>query len=253
MKRMAVTLVAVVLMLSVRLFAAAPTRGQHGAGNNSGSTVTLSPTSLTDGSTMIIGVAQGTTGARTYSVADTNSNTYVSAVLQSTSAGSNNPHKCEILYAKNITTTAGATTITVTQAGGSVLSYKANYVEVLGASTTAPLDQVSSAADSSDTTSHAFANSMTSASDVFIYAVGAQNSTAVFTPTSSPAFSNSSDFDTTIGVSQYYSNATGVTANNLAWTGGTARTAASCSASFVADGGGSPAVTPRGLLMGILP
>lgn len=234
MKRLAVTVVVACLALSVRLFAAAPTLGQHAAGTAAASALQLSPTGLTDGSTLIIGVSQTATGTRTYTVADTNTNTYTSAGSVATSAGSNNPHFCQIFYAKNITTTAGATTVTITQSS-SLIGYKGQYVEVLGASTTAPLDQFSSAVDAADSTSHNFATSMTTANDVFVYSVNALNSTSTFTATSSPAFTTlTGDFSVTSSQAQYYSNATGLSANNLAYSGGTARTAASCTASFVA-------------------
>lgn len=228
--------VAIATIYQIALLAAAPTLGQHAAAANSSTTVTLNPTGLTNGSALIVAYSQSATGTRTYSVSDTNSNSYVEAVKKTTSAGSNNPHECGIHYAKNITTTGGATTITITQSGGGALTFHGQYVEVLGAHTTAPLDATSSASDSADTTSHNFATTMSTASDVFVYSNGAYNATAgTLTPTSSPAFTNlSADYPTSISLSQYYSGATALSSNNLAATSGTARTGAQCAASFIA-------------------
>ncbi len=237
MKRLVLSVLALGLTaFVVSLQAATPTLGVHGAANGGASSITLSPTGLTNGSTLIIGIAQtGSDVDQAYSVADTNSNSYVSAVASARTTGANGNRFCQIFYAKNITATAGATTITVTITLGSVTSF-GQWVEALGASTTAPLDQVGSVADSADSSSHTATTSMTTASNIFVYSVMAQNAApSTFTPTSSPAFTSlATDFSSLAAVSQYYSNATGLSANTLAWTTtGTARTAASCTASFV--------------------
>jgi hypothetical protein len=253
LRRLVLSISACLLVpLLAHLWAAAPTLGVHGAATASGTTITLSPTGLTDGSTLAIGVSQtGSDADQSYSVADTNSNSYVSAVKSAYTTGTNANRVCQIFYAKNITTTAGATTITVTITLGTT-SVRGQWVEVLGASTAAPLDQVSSFADSADTSSHNAAGTpgnITTASDVFVYSVMGQNAApSTFVPTSSPAFTTlATDFDSLASVSQYYTNATGLSNSTVAWsTTGTARTAASCTAAFIAAATGGPA-RPAGL------
>lgn len=234
LRRLWFTIAVACMTFSVRLFAAAPTLGQHGAANSSGSTTTLSPTGLTNGSAMIVGVAQVNSDTdQSYTVADTNSNTYTSAILSSNTGGTNSLRKCQIFYAMNITSTAGATTITVTSANGTVQS-RSQYVEVLGASTTAPLAQTDSTAESADATSHTASAGMTTAADIFVYTIMAGDGTLGTLTETSGFTSLGADFSVSSAKSQYYSNATGLTANTLAWGSSTARTAASCAAAFVA-------------------
>ena len=247
MRRLYITVGVALLSWSVVLQAAAPTLGVHGA-NSGTTTYTLSPSTLTDGSTLVIGIGQVSGDAdQSYSVGDT-INTYASAVLSANTGGVSLSRKCQIFYAPNISTTAGALTVTITVANGTSTS-RSQFVEVLGAHLTTPLNAADSVAESADTMSHTAAVSMTTDSDIFVYSIMAANSTlGTLTPTASPAFDGTlaADFSVNSVVSQHYTGATGLTTNTLAWDSGTSRTTASCSAAFIAPAaadGRAPSLT----------
>lgn len=249
MKRLLACLVAIVLAHVAVLMAAPPTLGQHGAAENVGSSITLSPTGLTDGADLIVGVGQdGSDPDQTFSVSD-GTNTYTSRCLSPRTTGASPDRQTQIFTAEGITTTAGALTITVTITNGTSAT-SAQYVEVLGSgagySTTA-----TGTAESAAATSHSATTALSTGSDVFAYSIMAANTGfGTFTPTSSPAFTTlNTDFANTAIVSQYYSNATGLSSNTLDWTSSASRTTAGCAVAFVTSGGPTgPPVGSLGLL-----
>jgi len=227
----------------VVLQAAAPTLGQHAAVNGT-TTYDISPTMLTDGSTLVVGIGQpGGDADQAYSLSD-GVNTWSSAVLSANTSGATPSRHCQIFYAPNIVTTAGALTITVTVSNGNGAS-RAQWVEVLGAHLTAPLNQTDSVAESGNNTTHAAAVSMTTASDVFVYTIMVGNSAlGTFTPTTTttPDFITlAGDFSVGDTVSQYYSGATALSADTITWSSATGRTVANCAASFIAPAAGGRA------------
>lgn len=250
LRRLSWAIVAAVLAwttpwFTVVLLAAAPTRGQVGQGNDVSGTITLSPTGLTNGSTLIVGI--GTTSsfaAGGYTVSD-GTNTYTQR-SSAVTTGTNANRRCYIFTADNITTTAGALTITITPSSGTPTG-RAQYFEALGATA---YDTQNSSGESADGTPHTF-GTLTTTADRLLYAIAAASGTmGAFTSTSTPALTEQSGFASSNVISAYNSSATAVSGADMTWTSGTSRTAANCIVSVKTGGG---ATLPRmGSLLGLI-
>lgn len=255
MRRLLACLTAVLLAAwVVTLHAIVPGLGQHVANDISGASIVNTIASgVTDGSAMIVGIAQSASDAdQSYSVADNKGNTYTSVVGPIRTTGANGNRACQIFVAKNITTGGtGAVTITTTVTLGAVGS-AAQAVEVTGADTTSPVFATDSVAESADHTSdHAAAVSLTTSTEHFTYSIMALNSTSTFTPTT--GFTTlAGDFSATTKASQRLVSGSPLSANPLTWVSGSARTAANCTVSIQppASAGGA---APRCSLLGVCP
>lgn len=233
---------------------AAPTLGVHQAATGAGAGVSVAIASgLTDGSTLVVNSLETGAGLRTIStVADNvagSPNTYTPIQGPITSTGTGGNRRCWQHYAKNIVTTSGALTLTVTFSNTD--NFVVHVTEILGASTTAPFDTSANHDDAGSTNSHVFATSpgiTTAATDIFVAAAATSNgSLTSITPAS--GFTDLSG-DANVGTAstvQVLSSASGLSANTLAWSNSsTARNATNCVSSFVATASAAASI-PNGL------
>lgn len=240
MKRLGITLAAALLVLSVRLFAAPQTLGQNNDNGESGTTITFAPTGLTNGSDMLIGVMQvGADVDQSYTVAD-GINTYTSRCLSPTTS---NNRRTQIFSADNITTTAGALTIVVTLANGTATT-RGQYVELLG---TGAFDTSPTGVAEADAMAHTATTAITTMTDTFVYAaIAASGNIGTFTP---PSGFTTVAVGNTSARSAYYTNATALSGNTLAWSGTNSTIAAGCAIAYSAGVAG--AVVPQLSLLGV--
>jgi hypothetical protein len=226
--------------IQVRLHAAAPTFGAAFA-NSGGGDFTIAMTGVTNGATVIVGVGATDTSNRTLTdvTDDVNAGDYTVAIGPIRTTGANQLRSCWIAYKQNVSTTAGALTLTIDMSAAG--AFVGTAIWITGAATGAPTTD--SVADAADATAHTAAASLTAAADSFTYSYAAANSSlGTITETATPDFI---DLEGTTSMSaatmaQYYNGGLAISANTLAWTSGSARSAASCTASFAAAASGGP-------------
>ncbi len=221
----------VVGVWSVVLRAAAPTLGQHLACANSAATCTTALTGLTNGSGLLLAVAQFGTAADTdYTATDGIPNTYTAwspGIIRST--GGAGDRACKFLLAHNITTTAGALTPVVTRSGSSA-TYRTLAVEILGMATSSATDVTGSIGESASVTSHPMASpGITTLTDIFMVGVAGASGTNATYAVASGFTSLTGDFAGTETTAQYISSAASRASETATWTNsGAGRVAANC-------------------------
>ena len=223
-----VGLLAAVAPFRIILRAAAPTFGALFTAINNGDLV-FNMTGVPTGATVIVGIGETDAGNRVMTgVSDTNNGAYTLALGPIKTTGTDAPNRqCWIYYKQNVTTTAGALTVTADIAVAGALVGGA--IWITGAATGVPTTD--SAADAANTAMNHFAAAgITVPADSFTFSfAGASAALGAISQTQSPLFT---DLEGTASLStsalaQYYNGGLSLSSNVLEWDSGSIRSAAS--------------------------
>lgn len=231
-------------------WAAPPTLGQHTTiVASSGGTITLSPASLTVGSTIIaVACHSGNDGDQDYTFSGSTNGSYTLSQFSGYTTGVQLDRACRAAYKINQQATSETLTITLVNGTSTARGYWLEVLPAMGMAIAFDTSCTTTTPESADGTGHTTCGSLTTSSDVFVLAFHGGNGTMAYVE---PSGFTDLDADMGTGVvrASYYSHATGITSSTLAWTSGTARTVANIAVAFRSV----PIATRRGgnLLMGV--